>query len=82
MVPSSIVAILTGLVLGAIALATFAWAWRLGAFDDLEEQAHVIFEPRDWRLQRPWESPAQQEERRRLYGEPIEPEPGEWGGAR
>jgi nitrogen fixation-related uncharacterized protein len=82
MVPSSIVAILTGLVLGAIALATFAWAWRRGAFEQLEEQANVIFEPRDWRLLRPWESPAQQEERRLAYGEPIRPEPGEWGEAR
>lgn len=81
MFPSSLAVVLTGLFLGAIALAAFAWAWRRGQFEHLDAQAHVIFDPRDYRLERPWETEAQREERRRLYGEPVEPEPGEWGGA-
>ncbi len=81
MIPYSITVALTGLILGLIAIAAFIWAWRRGAFDHLDAQARVILDPRDYRLVRPWETPAQQEERRRLYGDPIEPEPGEWGGA-
>lgn len=80
MIPYSTTVALTGLLLGLIAIAAFAWAWRRGAFDDLDEQARVILDSRDYRLARPWETPAQQEERRRLYGALIEPEPGEWGG--
>ncbi len=42
----------------------------------------MIFEERDYRLERPWETPEQREARRRAHGEPVRPEPGEWGGAR
>jgi cbb3-type cytochrome oxidase maturation protein len=82
MLPSSLTVLLTGLFLGAIALGAFVWAWRRGQFDHLEAQAHVIFDERDYRLERPWETEAEREERRRLYGEPVPPDPGEWGGAR
>jgi nitrogen fixation-related uncharacterized protein len=81
MIPYSIVVALTGLLLGLLAIGAFAWAWYLGAFDKIDDQARVILDARDYRLIRPWETPAQQEERRRLYGELIEPVPGEWGGA-
>lgn len=81
MIPYSVVVALTGLLLGLLAIGAFIWAWRRGAFDDIDEQAHVILEPRDYRLARPWETPAQQAARRLLYGELIEPEPGEWGGS-
>jgi cbb3-type cytochrome oxidase maturation protein len=81
MIPYSIAVALTGLLLGLLAIGAFAWAWRRGAYDDIDEQARVILDPRDYRLIRPWETPAEQEERRRLYGELIEPVPGEWGGA-
>lgn len=81
MFPSSLVVILTGLFMGALALSAFAWAWRRGHFDRLDAQARVIFDERDHRLERPWESPDEREARRLAYGELLEPEPGEWGGA-
>jgi cbb3-type cytochrome oxidase maturation protein len=80
MLPSSFVVLLTGVVLGGLGLLAFAWAWRRGHFGDLDAQSRVIFDERDYRLERPWESPEQREERRRLYGEALAPEPGEWGG--
>lgn len=83
MFPSSLTVVLTGLGLGILALGAFAWAWRRGQFDDLRAQARVILDPRDDRLERPWETPAQRAERERQYGELLPPEPGEWGeGAR
>ncbi len=81
MLPASLIVILGALVMGFAALGAFYWAWRRGHFDHLEAQAHVIFEERDYRLERPWEDEAQREARRQAYGEPIAPEPGEWGGA-
>ena len=81
MFPASLAVIVTGLVLGMIALCAFAWAWWRGQFDDLDAQSRVIFDERDYRLERPWETAAQREERERLYGEPVPPRPGEWGGA-
>jgi nitrogen fixation-related uncharacterized protein len=75
----------------AVALATAAmtlvpalllfWAWRRGLFDDLEGQSRVIFEPRDWRLRRPWEDPVDGLARELTYGAPEAPGAGEWGGA-
>jgi cbb3-type cytochrome oxidase maturation protein len=81
MLPSSLAIIVTGLVLGCIGIAAFAWGWLHGQFDRLEEQARTIFDERDCRLERPWESAAQREERSRTYGTLIKPDPGEWGGA-
>lgn len=80
MVPYSITVALTGLLLGIVAVSGFVWAWRRGFFDDMPGQAHAPLEPRDYRLIRPWETPEEQEERRRQYGELLEPEPWEWGG--
>lgn len=82
MFPSSLAVVLTGLVLGFLALAAFAWGWRRGHYRDLKSQARVIFEPRDVRLERPWETPAQRAERAREFGTPIRPAPGEWGEGR
>lgn len=81
MFPSSLVVIVTGLFLGALAISVFAWAWRRGHFDQLHAQAHVIFDERDYRLERPWESAEELETREDEHGVLIEPEPGEWGGA-
>jgi hypothetical protein len=79
--PTSLaITVLTALLtLGAVAL--FAWAWWRGCFRDFEGQARVIFEPRDWRLERPWESPAERLAREAAYGPAQDPAPGEWGGA-
>ncbi len=81
MFPSSLAVLGVGLLLGFLALAAFAWAWRRGQFHELRRQAHVIFDDRDLRLERPWETPDQRAEREERYGPLIEPSPGEWGGA-
>lgn len=82
MFPSSLAVILAGLLMGGIALAAFAWAWRKGQFDHLGQQATVILDERDLRMERPWESDRQKLERERAYGTPLEAPAGEWGGAR
>jgi cbb3-type cytochrome oxidase maturation protein len=69
------------IVLGALALAAFAWAWWRGQFTRLDRQAFAVLEPRDLRLERPWETPAQRRERSERFGLGEAPRPGEWGGA-
>ena len=81
MIPSSLAVIVAAAALTLLAAAVLAWAWWRGYFDDLDAQSRVIFEPRDWRLERPWESPVDRLERETTYGAPIAPAPGEWGGA-
>lgn len=81
MVPLSVAVIVAGLLLGGIGFVAFAWGWRHGQFDALAEQSRILFDERDCRLERPWESPAQREEREKLYGPLLQPDRGEWGGA-
>jgi cbb3-type cytochrome oxidase maturation protein len=82
MFPSSLVVVLTGLSLGLLALAAFAWGWRRGQYRDLPAQSRAIFEPRDLRLERPWETATQRADRERQFGT-LEPAPlGEWGDGR
>jgi nitrogen fixation-related uncharacterized protein len=81
MLPSSLVVVLTGLALGALALLAFAWGWWRGHFTNLDEQARVLFEPRDYLVARPWETPRQRAERIGQYGALLRPDLGEWGGA-
>jgi cbb3-type cytochrome oxidase maturation protein len=79
--PSSLVVIMVGLALGAVALGAFAWGWYAGAFRHLDAQAHVILDSRDLQLDRPWETPAQRAERAIAHGELEPPGRSEWGGA-
>ena len=81
MVPSSVaITVMTALfTLGAAAL--LFWGWRRGFFSNLDAQSRVIFEPRDWRVARPWETPLQRLEREARYGDPVAATPGEWGEA-
>ena len=81
MIPSSLPVILATAALTALAAVALAWAWRCGFIDNLEAQARVIFEPDDFRIARPWETPAERLQRELTYGEPVAPKPGEWGGA-
>jgi nitrogen fixation-related uncharacterized protein len=81
MFPSSLAVVLTGLALGVLALAVFVWGWRRGHFSNLDAQARVPLDPHDYRCVRAWETPRQRAEREREYGAPVEPAPGEWGGA-
>ncbi len=81
MLPSSIIVILaTALFTLGAALILF-WAWRRGFFSDLDAQSRVIFEDRDWRLVRPWETDADRAARERSHGALQKPDAGEWGGA-
>jgi hypothetical protein len=81
MLPSSLpVIVLTGLFTLVPALLLF-WAYRRGYFRDLDAQSRVIFEPRDLRVARPWESPVEQLTREVAYGPAEPPVPGEWGDA-
>lgn len=82
MFPSSLAVILTGLAVALVALGGFVWGWRAGAFSHLDAQSRIILDERDLRLERPWESDAQRAARHVMHGPPVEPMPGEWGGAR
>lgn len=81
MIPSSIPVIVATAALTLLGALVLLWAWWRGFFHDLDAQARVIFEPRDWRVERPWETPVQRLERETAYGDTVAPVPGEWGGA-
>jgi nitrogen fixation-related uncharacterized protein len=80
-IPSSLTVILATLALGVVALTAFIVAWWCGHFRDLDAQARVIFDSRELRFVRPWETSAQRLEREVTYGAPLTGERGEWGGA-
>jgi hypothetical protein len=80
-IPSSLPIIVATAALTLLAALVLAWGWRRGFFRDLDAQSKVIFEPRDWRVERPWESPVQRLEREMRHGDPVPPDRGEWGGA-
>lgn len=82
MIPSSLPVIVATAALTILAALVLAWGWWRGYFNNLDAQARVIFEPRDWRVERPWETPIQRLQRESAFGDPVEPLPGEWGGAR
>jgi nitrogen fixation-related uncharacterized protein len=79
--PTSLVVAIVTVAMTLVPALLLLWAWRRGLFRDLEAQSRVIFEPRDWRVRRPWEAPEDQLARELAFGRPAEPEPGEWGGA-
>lgn len=80
-IPSSVPVIVATAALTLLAAFVLAWGWRRGFFRDLDAQSRVIFEPRDWQIERPWETPVQRLEREVAHGAPTAPAPGEWGGA-
>ena len=79
MLPTSIAIVLATVALTLAPALVLAWAWRRGHLRHLEAQSRIIFEPRDWRVERPWESPAERLTREVAYGELVPPVPGEWG---
>jgi nitrogen fixation-related uncharacterized protein len=69
--------------MGFVTVGWFVWAFLRGKLDDPEAQAVVLFDDRDLRLARPWESRVEQDERRRRHGALLPPCPADWGdGAR
>ena len=81
MLPSSLPVIVFSAIFCLVPALLMFWASRRGFFRDLDAQSRVIFEPRDLRVVRPWESPVEQLTREVAYGEPTPAKPGEWGGA-
>ena len=81
MIPASLPVIVLSAVFCLVPALVMFWAWRRGYFRDLDAQSRVIFEPRDLRVERPWESPVERLTREVAHGAPAPAEPGEWGGA-
>ena len=81
MLPTSLVIVLATLGLTLAPALLLVWSWRRGLLRDLDAQSRVIFEPRDLRVERPWESPVERLTREVAHGAPAPAEPGEWGGA-
>lgn len=81
MLPSSLIVIVATALFTLGAALVLIWGWRKGFLRDLDAQSRVIFDDRDWRLARPWESPDERAERERQFGGLVSAEKGEWGGA-
>ena len=81
MVPVSVVVIVATAMLTLIAAGVLGWAMRRGFLGNLEAQAFAVFDDDDLRMERPWESSGERGERERLYGAPLAPSRGEWGGS-
>lgn len=81
MLPTSVAVALATAVMTVVPALLLLWAWRRGHFHDLEAQSRVIFEPRDCRLERPWEDAPDRLAREVAYGAALAPGAGEWGGA-
>lgn len=81
MLPTSLVVAIATVAMTLFPALLLLWAWRRGLFRDLEAQSRIIFNERDWRVERPWESRTERMAREAAFG-PAEPaRPGEWGGA-
>jgi hypothetical protein len=80
-IPSSVPVILATAALTLLAAIVLVWAYSRGFFDNLDAQSRVIFEPKDFQLERPWETPVERLEREVTHGKLVAPAPGEWGGA-
>lgn len=82
MLPSSLTVMLAITILGLLTVAAFAWAWRKGHFDRINQQALLPMDDDDFDVARPWESPAQRAARVQEFGPPrTVVTPGVWGGA-
>jgi hypothetical protein len=79
--PTSLAIAIVTVTMTLVPAMLLLWAWRRGLFRDLEAQSRVIFEPRDWRVERPWESAEDRLARKLAFGPPEAAAPGEWGGA-
>ncbi len=81
MLPTSLAVVIATVAMTLVPALLLFWSWRRGFFHDLDAQSRVIFDERDCRVTRPWESPADQLTREVAFGPPAEPRPGEWGDA-
>jgi hypothetical protein len=81
MLPSSVAIVVATALFTLGAAALLFWAWRRGFLRDIDAQSRVIFDPRDMRVARPWETPVQRLRREAAFGDLVPATPGEWGGA-
>ncbi len=81
MFPQSLAVLSAAAAVLLVAAGLLLVAFRLRQFEGLARQATSIFDDRDMRLARPWETPAQKHERVAAHGQAIPPDRGEWGGA-
>ena len=79
MIPSSVAIIVATAVFTLGAALVLLWAWRAGFLRNWDAQSRVIFEPRDFVVERPWETPVQRVRREAAYGDLVPAVPGEWG---
>jgi hypothetical protein len=77
--PTSLAVVLATVGMTLVPALVLFWGWRRGFFRDLDAQSRVIFEERDWRLERPWETGPARLAREMQFGEMLTPAPGEWG---
>ncbi|HYW52025.1 MAG TPA: hypothetical protein VE861_15530 [Gemmatimonadaceae bacterium] len=82
MLPTSLAVVLATVAMTLVPAFLLFWSWRRGFFHDLAAQSRIIFDERDWRIERPWESPADQLTREVAFGPLEKAWPGEWGDAR
>lgn len=82
MLPTSLAVVLATVAFTLVPALVLFWGWRRGFFSNLDAQSRVIFDERDWRVDRPWESAADRLTREVAYGELVPARPGEWGEGR
>jgi nitrogen fixation-related uncharacterized protein len=81
LLPTSLVVAIATVAMTLIPAVLLLWAWRRGLFRDLDAQSRIIFDDRDCRVERPWESRAERRAREDAFGRAEPARPGEWGGA-
>jgi hypothetical protein len=79
MLPSSVAIIVATALFTLGAALVLLWAWRRGFLRNWDAQSRVIFEPRDFLVERPWETPVQRLRREAAFGDLVPAAPGEWG---
>lgn len=81
MLPTSLSVVIATMGMTLVPALLLFWSWRRGLFHDLDGQSRVIFEERDWRVERPWESAGDRLARDMTFGPLEAARPGEWGDA-
>ena len=76
MFANSVSVILLGICVGLPPLVMLVWGIMHGQFDALDASSFSIFDDEELRYARPWEKPAQAQERMLLHGALIEGKEG------
>lgn len=79
MLPTSLSVVIATMGMTLVPALLLLWSWRRGLFHDMDAQSRVIFDERDWRIERPWESAGDRLARDVTFGPLEAARPGEWG---